>query len=163
MGKYNNCKCAFVASAVVGLANAAQAATATSTFQVAASVLSTCQVSSANIDFGTYDPLAAVGLSSNGNVQITCTLSTPYSIGFNTGSGDSTATRKMRSGSQTLNYALYRDLGRTLNWGDSIGTDTLAGIGTGLPVLHTVYAFLPSGQIVPNGTYSDTITVTVTY
>ena len=55
-------------------AGAAQAATSTSTFQVTAAVLSTCQVSSSNIDFGSYDPLAATALSSTGNIQVTCTL-----------------------------------------------------------------------------------------
>ena len=144
-------------------AGAAQAATSTSTFQVTAAVLSTCQVNSSNIDFCSYDPLAATALSSTGNIQVTCTLSTPYSIGFNAGSGDSTSTRKMRSGSQSLNYALFRDAGRTLNLGDTIGSDTLSGVGTGLAIAHTIYAYLPAGQVVANGSYSDTITVTVTY
>ena len=63
----------------------------------------------------------------------------------------------------TLNYGLYRDSGRTNNWGSTIGTDTQAGTGTGLLQNLTVYGRIASAQTPLAGVYTDTVTVTLTY
>jgi len=39
----------------------------------------------------------------------------------------------------TVNYSMYRDPTRLLVWGDTVGVDTLASIGTGVAVPHIVY------------------------
>jgi len=44
-----------------------------------------------------------------------------------------------------------------------VGTDTVAGTGTGALQSLTVYGQLPANQKVLPGSYSDTITVTITY
>jgi spore coat protein U-like protein len=67
------------------------------------------------------------------------------------------------SGGGTLNYALYRDTGRTNNWGSTIGTDTQTGTGSGLIQTLTVYGQVAAAQTPLAGTYSDTVTVTLTY
>lgn len=69
----------------------------------------------------------------------------------------------MTSGAATLNYALYRDSGHTNNWGNVVGTDTLAGIGSGLLQTLTVYGRLSGAQFPTPGVYSDTVTATLTY
>jgi spore coat protein U-like protein len=70
----------------------------------------------------------------------------------------------MVSGGNTLNYSLFSNAGRTTNWGNNIGTDTVAGTGTGALQTLTVYGRIPASQTTaPVGSYSDTITVTVTF
>ena len=64
---------------------------------------------------------------------------------------------------QYLSYALYQDSGRSTNWGNVVGTSTLAGTGTGSAVGVTVYGRITANQQAALGSYSDTITVTVTY
>lgn len=156
------------AAAIAALATVAQgasAATATTTFQVDATVVSSCSVAATNHSFGNYDPLAVLPTNGSSSVTVQCTLLTPYNVALNagTGSGASVTTRKMTKGSDTLNYSLYRDPTCSLIWGETIGTDTLAFVGTGLAVAHTVYGRIPAGQNVNTGTYTDTITVTVNF
>src|SRR4051812_6590950 len=57
---------------------------------------------------------------------------TSYNVGLNAGNGSgATVTNRMMSGSSgaTLPYTLYRDAARTSNWGQTSGTDTVAGVG----------------------------------
>jgi len=63
-----------------------------------------------------------------------------------------------------LAYNLYLDSTRLTIWGDGTGgTGTFSGMGTGSDVGTTVYGRIPAGQNVAVGTYSDLITVTVTF
>ncbi|MDR6870988.1 spore coat protein U-like protein [Bosea sp. BE125] len=62
-----------------------------------------------------------------------------------------------------VNYSLFRDASRTLNWGTTIGTDTVAGTGNGSGQSFTVYGRVPVQTTPSPALYSDTITVTVTY
>ncbi|HPU14963.1 MAG TPA: spore coat protein U domain-containing protein, partial [Polymorphobacter sp.] len=64
----------------------------------------------------------------------------------------------------SLPYHMYSDAAHTLNWGDTIGVDTVTGTGNGLAQSHTVYGVIPTGSLVePGADYIDTITVTLTY
>jgi spore coat protein U-like protein len=63
----------------------------------------------------------------------------------------------------SLNYALYSDSARTLNWGETDGTDTVDSTGTGANQSFTVYGRVAASQNVPQGSYSDTITITVNF
>ena len=146
-------------------ASLAKAATATATFQVSATVNNACSLSASNINFGTYNALLGTPIDTTGGVAVTCTLGTAFQIGLNagTGTGATVTSRKLTSGSNVMSYGLYRDIANSQNWGNTPNTDTTGGIGTGLPVNYPVYAALPASQSVPSGTYSDTVTVTVTY
>jgi spore coat protein U-like protein len=62
-----------------------------------------------------------------------------------------------------LAYALYSDAARTVNWGDTIGVDTVHTIGNGSPQSLTVYGQIPKSQHPTPGAYTDTITVTLTF
>jgi hypothetical protein len=76
------------------------------------------------------------------------------------------ATRTLLSGSDTLNFNLYRDAAYSQVWGDgTASTYTVAGTGSGLLTANTltVYGQVPISQDKPVGTYTSTITVTVTY
>ena len=141
------------------------ASTTTSTFTVSVTLAATCTINSASaLNFGNQGILSA-NIDQTSTIQVTCTNTTPYNIGLDagTGTGATVATRKLTSGGATVNYMLYSDTGRTTVWGTTIGTDTVAATGNGTGQNYTVYGRIPSQTTPAPGTYSDTITVTVTY
>jgi len=149
--------------AFTGSTESAFAATATTTFAVTATVQATCSVTATGMAFGTYSTTVATSTST---VSVTCTNGTTYNLGLNAGSatGATVTTRQMTGpASALLNYGLYQDSAHSKNWGQTIGTDTETGTGNGSAQALTVYGQVPAGQYVSPGSYSDTITATVTY
>jgi spore coat protein U-like protein len=112
--------------------------------------------------FGNY---SGVLVSASSTVSVTCTNTTPYNVSLDPGlsTGATVSNRSMTGGGVLLNYSLYRDSAHTLNWGSTVGTDTLAGIGNGSPQSLTVYGQLSAAQFITPGSYNDTVTATVTY
>jgi spore coat protein U-like protein len=153
--------------ALVAAFNSASAATATGTLTVTASVASVCLISNGTLAFGSYDPTSATVLNAATTVTLTCTLGTPYNVGMGVGAGTGATTtlRQLTSGGNTLGYKLFRDSGRTLNWGNTVGTDTLSGTSSASTLANTinVYGEIPANEAAPTGSYSDSVTVTVTY
>jgi len=148
------------------MAGAAQAATETATFQVTATVPSQCTTLTTNsLAFGTYDPTAATPTDASATLSIRCSSGAAITVDLSAGStaGATVAQRKLASGANTLNYNLYTAAARSTIWG---GANTVSGTGQGLDTAtsFTVYGRIPAGQTnaVP-GSYSDSITVTVTY
>lgn len=160
----------FALTALAGLLSVhAYAATSTTTFSVDATVSASCSVSATQLDFGAIDPInnATNNTDATSSVDVTCSNGTAYDVGLGAGNGgdDTTTNRAMTDGNtNTLNYSLYTDSARSTNWDDAGGTNTVSGTGDGTALSHTVYGRVPSGQeTTPVGTYTDTITVTVTY
>jgi spore coat protein U-like protein len=152
----------FVAAAVAGSISA-HAATATTTFNVTATVQATCLISANPLGFGTYTGSL---ISASSTLSITCTNTTPYNVGLNAGTaaGATVSARAMTGpGSATLSYALYQDSGHVTNWGNTVGTDTKSGTGDGSAQTLAVYGQLTANQYPAPGAYSDTITATITY
>lgn len=153
------------ASALIGVQ--ALAATTTTTFTVSATVADSCSVTANALDFGNVDPISGADTDATSTIDVTCSNGTAYDVGLDAGTGgDGTVTGRAMNdgGTNTLNYSLYSDSGRSTNWGETVGTDTVANTGDGTAQTHTVYGRVPSGQdTTPTGAYSDTITVTVTY
>lgn len=148
----------------------ADAATATTTFNVTATVLATCNASATALAFGSYTP-GAGNVSSSSTLQVRCTRGTPYTVALNAGTttGGTLAQRLMAPAVNPLQYNLYTTAAYTTIWGDGTGgTARQAGTGLGVasPSTFTVYGRLPDSalnQAAVTGAYSDTITVTVTY
>jgi spore coat protein U-like protein len=137
--------------------------TATTSFAITATIQATCTVSATPLAFGTY---AGVLINSTSTISATCTNTTPYKVGLNAGTatGATVANRSMTGPSASLlHYHLYSDSGHTINWGNTVGTDTVSMTGSGVAQTLTVYGQVPAGQFVTPGSYSDTITVTLTY
>ena len=154
-------KIAVAALFLLPLANASHAATATSTFTVQMTVTSSCVINSAStLNFGNSGVLVA-NVDNTSTLQVQCTNTTPYNIGLDagTGSGATVAVRKMTNGGNTINYSLYTTAARTI----TVGTDTVAGTGNGAAQSYTVYGRVPAQATPAAATYTDTITVTVTY
>jgi spore coat protein U-like protein len=132
------------------------------TFQVAATVGSICHVSALDLDFGTQGLLTA-NVDRNGEVSVTCTNGTPYTVSLNGGQAAAPPTaRIMKHGvSDQITYGIYRDAARTQPWGETLGT-TEAGTGTGVAQTFYTYGRVPPQPATPGG-YSDSVIVTVTY
>jgi len=154
--------------AAVGLAtlsNAAQAATATSNFQVKLTIQAQClAATTSDLDFLTSGFLSA-NIDKTMDMTVSCTSTTPYKIGLDAGlNGGSVTTRQMKGpNNDVINYSLYSDTGRTTNWGNTPGTDTVDDTGNGQAKTHTVFGRVPAQNTPRPGNYTDTVTVTVTY
>ena len=156
---------------VAALAVAAQpahAATTTSTLSVDATVTSNCSVSTTAVSFGNVNVLSGSNVDATGGISVTCTSGTAWAASADAGGGTGAtiSDRKMTSGSNLLSYDLYTDSARTTIWGDGTtgNGSTITGTGSGSAQASTIYARVPSGQTsVPAGSYSDSVTVTVTY
>ncbi|WP_235939346.1 Csu type fimbrial protein [Bradyrhizobium hipponense] len=144
----------------------ARAATATGQFNVTITIQSNCVVQSAtDLAFGSQGVLTA-NVDAQSTISVQCTDTTPYTVGISAGNGAAAtiAARKMTgTAAATVTYSVYRDAARSLVWGTTIGTDTLAGTGNGNPQPITVYGRVPPQVTPAAGGYSDTLTVTVTY
>jgi len=156
----------FLGFIVLGLASTsavAQTNPATTTFNVTATVLKDCIVSATALPFGNYTG-AAVNVSST--VTVTCTSGTTYTVGLNAGlTTSATVTTRQMGITQPaggLNYSLLTTSYTGANWGNTSGS-WVSGTGNGAAQPLTVYGVLPAGQYVPPGSYTDTITATVTY
>ncbi|MEH6413968.1 Csu type fimbrial protein [Pseudomonas sp. CGJS7] len=135
-------------------------------FTVNGSVPNTCTLTPKpvpDLAFGNVPGVITANVDRTTDIGMVCTGRTAWQIGLNNGLYASGTIRRMRNaGGQFVPYELYRNAGRTLRWGNTVGTDTLTGTGTGVAQPQTVY-----GRVAPQtatvGSYSDTITVTVTY
>jgi len=144
----------------------AMAQTATTTFPVTATVLTSCSVSANPLAFGTYNPTSATPLDATTTLSVLCTVGTSFTVGLSAGTaaGATVTTRQMSNAANRLNYGLFQQAGRTTVWGNTPGTNTPpATTAPVIPTTLTVYGRVPASQNVPAGDYTDTITVTVNY
>jgi len=156
---------AVVVAGLLAAATGASAATVTDTFGVTITIQSDCQITATNaLDFGTTGVLTAA-VDTTSTLDVVCTPSTAYDIGLSAGggSGATTTTRKMTGGAATIDYQMFSDTARTTNWGDTVATDTVSSTGTGSTQSFTIYGRVPAQATPATGTYTDTVTVTVTF
>lgn len=157
-------KSTLIAAAGLLFANSAMADTATTTFQVTATVADSCLVSATDLNFGAYDPAAVKDGTST--ITVTCTAQTPYTIGLD--AGQHFATTRAMIGDDTattlLKYELYTESGHGTIWGELLSGTTVANSSlAGGALDYTVYGQIPASQYVPAANYADTINVTVDY
>jgi spore coat protein U-like protein len=143
---------------------------AAATLQVSASVGQNCTITALPVLVGSYDPIVANDTApvanASGTLTVRCTKGTSYWVTLDNGTNFDGAAplfpgRSMKHDTlaEYLNYELYTDAGRTAVW----NTSTAATAGSRAPILLTVYARVPGGQDVPEGTYTDTVTATVNF
>jgi spore coat protein U-like protein len=154
-------------AAAFALALVAMPAAAQSTAQltISATVVKNCTVDTASISLGNYDPLVAnysAAATPTGTVTVRCTKNTAYSIGLDNGGNFSAGERRMKSATnEFLNYDLYQDAAFATPWTTAqpvTGTSTSRA-----PLGITVFARIPGGQDVSQGTYTDVVTATVNF
>ena len=152
--------------AAAGISSAANAATASSSFQVNLTIQGECKVQSAsNVSFGTHGVIDA-NIDTTNAIGVQCTNSTPYTVALSAGGGTgaTVASRKMTSAANdTVSYALYRDASRTQLWGVTQNVDTASGTGNGAVQTYTAYGRVAAQSTPAMGAYSDLVSVTITY
>jgi spore coat protein U-like protein len=144
---------------------------------------STCVINSvAAAAFGLYD--GTLNDSATTLVSGRCINSPPPGssgvlapvISLSTGVSGSYATRQMANGANRLNYNLYTSAARTTVWGNGTGgTATVAAYAAGSVTINgnqsrafdspnlTIHGRIPADQSSPQGAYSDTIVLTLTF
>lgn len=140
------------------------AAIATGSFTSQLIITAECKVQSAsNLDFGTDGVLDAI-IDTTSTVGVQCTNGQTYTISLDDGSGTgTTTTRTMEFGGEDIDYTMWKDAGRTQNWGD-VGGEIMTGLtGNGALQNYTVYGRVPVQTTPTAATYTDTVTITVTY
>ena len=156
---------ALAIAAIIASTGTSFSATTTTNFTVQVTVTASCIISSAStLNFGSQGVLSA-NVDQTSTIQVQCNNGTPYNIGIDAGAGTgaTVTTRKMTNAANTIDYALYRDAARTLIWGNTVGTNTVSSTGNGAAQSHTVYGRVPAQTTPAAATYTDTVTVTVTY
>ena len=152
---------------VAAISTACWAATTTTNFNVQITITNSCTIVSAtNLNFGSVGVIGAAGVDSTSTITVQCTSLAPYNVGLSAGigSGATVGSRFMTSAaSNKVGYSLYQDAAHSLVWGETIGTDTIAGTGTGASQALTVYGHVPSQATPAAAVYNDTVTATVTY
>ena len=149
-----------LAAAAAGMMGAAaHAATATNTFTARIVIQAQCEVTSpTDLDFGTQGLLnSAITTTSTFNVK--CTNGTSYDIAL-TGANDSGGVKNMVNGSEDVAYQTYQDSSHTTVWD---GTNKVTGTGSGTDQSYTVYGRVDPQTTPSPNTYTDTVTITVTY
>jgi spore coat protein U-like protein len=144
----------------------ADATTASAQFNVTATVLGSCTVSATDMVFGNYSANSGAALPATSTLSVTCTTGTTYTVALDGGTHTANvAARAMTDGaSHSLPYGLYTTNAYTSIWGDGTSsTVTQAGTGNGSAQSLTVYGRIPASQFVTAGSYTDRVTVTVTY
>lgn len=142
---------------------------ATFPFNVTASVPKFCNVTTAsNINLGSV-AFTQTNLSASNTLGVACTNNTPYTIGLvpsnnsATGSGVMKTNTGNASNTDQVPYQLRSTAGSSgTPWGNTTGTNTLAGMGNGQTTNYTAWATVPGANYRPD-TYADTVTVNVTY
>jgi len=161
-------KLLLAAAMVVSLAfgGAAYAASVTDNLTVSATVGAACTVSTTPVDFGAYNE--TTGAPGNGSITATCTSLLPYNITLDAG-GHYVVNRAVSNGTDTIDYLLYSDAGKTNEWGDLGFGGTypfgapVSAVGTGAADVYVVHGDILAGPAVSAGNYSDTVLVTITY
>ena len=172
--KVRNTLLAAAVALVAGVSFQASAAETSSTFQVTATVASSCAILGANeLSFGTYDAVTShksEDLKSSSKFQVRCNGGTTATIRLDEGMYKSASSqcyfpvRQMFDGGEgKLTYYLSK----TYNFQDSFGCDAESEATVTFANLETqdinVYGRIQAGQNAPVGIYSDTVTVQVLF
>jgi len=127
-------------------------------------------ISTTSMAFGTYSPASAAPTQGNEVITAYCfggllgaTLP-PFTIAMSAGGGSFTQ-RLMASGTVTLRYQIYTSAALSTVWGDGTGSTSTVSAGNDGMTSETItaYGVIPARQFPTPGSFTDAITVTVTY
>lgn len=151
------------AVATAAAAGGVQAGPVTGSLGVSATVVSSCTVAGGTLDFGTYVNAQATDLNTVATFGYSNCSAGRLHFELSGGTYGSTTARRAGNGSGAfLDYGLFKDAARTQNFGEGdLGHSmTLATAGSGSVSVH---GRVPRGQTVPAGTYTDLVTITLTF
>lgn len=163
---------AAAAAALLGsMAVPAQADTASTNFNVKITITKACSLAStppADINLGSYASTADFNtVQGSTSIAVTCSNQTPYTVTLtptnvtsNTGAGVMKSAAPTNT--DTVNYQLTHSTTKTDVWGNT-AANQYSGTGTGSAQTLTAYANPTSTLNVAPDTYTDKVTVTLTY
>ncbi len=129
-----------------------------------------CTVSTTPVSFGSYSVLSSSPLDAEGSITVSCNEAPPPTVAIAIGAspnsgGFSPRKMKLGSGSELIEYNLYIDTTRTQIWGDGTGSTFTKSqkARKNNTWENTVYGRVPPLQNISAGTYSETLTVTITW
>ena len=142
--------------------------TAVQNIAVSLTLQANCTIGSgATLAFGSYGVLTSP-INQQTTLSVTCTNTTPYNVGLDAGgvTGSTVASRLMAGTTTgntgtTVGFQLYQDAGHSTVWGNTQGTDTVAGTGNGSTQSITVYGQVPVQSTPKPDTYQSTVVATV--
>ena len=157
-----------IALTAIVISAPAFAASSTAPLNISASVAAVCTITTSPVAFGPYDPVvanAATDLTAAGSVNVACTKGTASTIDLGNGGAFAAGSRRMGSGSDFLNYALYKDVARTQVWGTGLagGTTMAYNAATKASTAVSVFGTVPQNQDVTVGAYTDIVLATINY
>ena len=132
---------------------------------VKALVQKNCTISATNLVFPAQGLLTAP-VPGSSQISVQCTNNNAYSLALNGGTvGGNVLARKMKhsTAADTVGYQLYQGSNYAIVWGDATGGSPMAGLGTGAAQSYTVYGLVPPQATPRPGSYSDTVTATITF
>lgn len=140
---------------LLAIAGGSSHAADSATLFVTASVVANCQITgSAPVPFGALDPSSNGTVTATGSVSFWCTKGAGWSLTANNGA-NATGTQKRMKGPGAADFIPY-----TL----TLATSSGSGAGAGTPVTVNANGSVASTAFAnaTQGTYSDTVTVSIT-
>lgn len=152
-----------LAIGVTLLSSGAMAATTAGALTTTATVLSGCTIGSATMAFGVYDPTSATDTDATTTVAVVCTSGVPYVIYSTTALASRIMTTATGGAGQQLTVGVFgstadRTAGNHLPTLSAAGT--IAGTGTGLPQLVSLFGRLAALQNATPGAYTNALATT---
>ena len=127
-------------------------------------------VSATTVAFGTYNASTPAANTSNGTVTVRCVSATrtlpTFTVSLSRGGASTYATRRMAFAANTLLYNIYTTSAFTTIWGDGTSSTGIQSYNASAllnTISYTTFGRVSAGQYARAGSYTDTITVTVTY
>ena len=155
----------FLAAAGLALAaaHAFAAGTDTDVLTVRVTVQEACTIAGGTLDFGTYNSGQQTALDAQGTIGYNNCAKGMLTIALDGGTANNVASRQMKNGGASLNYQLYTNSGRSQVWGNADGDTVKQTLLEPSSGIIAVFGRIAGGQNVVGGTYTDTVTVTLTF
>ena len=173
-------KISLAAALVAGIGFTADsfAGTSTSNMSLSAAVSDNCTLTAAAPPAFPYDAYVAnatINYTTNFLITYTCTSGATPTIVLDQGLhafGGSTAVapnRQMANGTNRLLHNIFSTAGNLgtgsvgVAWGTNLAMSPTLALGTGAAQTVPAYILILAGQLVPAGTYTDTVVMTVNF
>lgn len=144
------------------------ATTATANMDVTLTVESSCLLSVNPLDFGTRT-IGDTGVASQTDATVTCTAGTPYILTSDNSHTYTMTNAAGTAGTNTVPYTLYLDDAGTLPLAqetpDDAAVEASSSTGTGSAQTVPIYGKIEDASMtgISAGTYTDTVTLQLTY
>lgn len=139
--------------------------TETANINVSAEVLAGCgAVTATDVDFGAQ-PQTETDSTGQSTITVNCATGTTYTVEIDYGMTPQGTIRTVTGSGvgAAMDYYVYQDAGATVPWGDVANNEEFNSTGTGAADPLTAYFVLDRTSGAAPDTYTDLLTVTLTF